>query len=60
MPEGLLTVAVFAAGMTGIGLYLVGLYLVGLNLAVDALLDRLANRNVGVPKHFSVSDGVPG
>jgi hypothetical protein len=55
MPEGLLTIAVFAAGMTGIGLYLVGL-----NLAVDALLDRLANRNVGVPKHFSVSDGVPG
>jgi hypothetical protein len=55
MPKELLTIAIFATGMTGIGLYLVGL-----NLVVDASLDRLANRNVGVPKHFSVSEGVPG
>ena len=39
MPEGLLTFAALGAGMTGIGLYLVVL-----SLALDALLDRLAQK----------------
>ena len=40
MSEGLLAFAAFGAGITVVGLYLVSLYLV-----VDALLDRLANKN---------------
>lgn len=39
MPEGLWTFAALGAGMTGIGLYLIVL-----SLAVDALLDRLAQK----------------
>ena len=37
MSEGLLTFAAFGAGMSGI-------YLIVLSLAVDALLDRLAQK----------------
>lgn len=40
MPEGLLTLAAFGAGMTVIGSYLVALYLVA-----DALLDRLTSKS---------------
>ena len=53
MPEGLLTIAAFGAGMTGIALYVVGL-----SLAVDMLLDRLNNKNRRVPPQASLPDGV--